>query len=344
MLEQMKNKIIRLSTVEKILYLVILPYTCIDFCLRSLTNDCRIYIGVEYIADHFYPFPQGFDIAWEIKPMANRIMNWILYKWGDAIAGFNNPVNFGIAVKFLMLCIILAVSYFFAKRVNIKYGFLLTFFSLAWVGNFCIGQSEYWAVVFSLLAIALMLSDSILQWICAGTLIPIISLFKGITGLMLIVIVCAVLLLKWGNIPNWKQWLAGTTGIAICGALWLVTCFTIWPHQISDILMSPHLARVGEYPLFDYFMSLFGYVISTMIYIPLFIVAILAAVVYLIYSGKFGGWYTAAFVAMWATTFVIVLCQGEFFIYQYYCMTVPALITIILWERIPKRVKKADKT
>ena len=56
-----------------ILYFMVIPYVAISFCLTRLTNDSRIFLGVEAIADNYYSLPYGFDAAYEVKPVGNRI-------------------------------------------------------------------------------------------------------------------------------------------------------------------------------------------------------------------------------------------------------------------------------
>jgi hypothetical protein len=313
-----------------ILYYILFPVTCVSYTLAQLTNDIRIYVGVEHIADAYYPFPQGIDLAYEIKPISNRIFNFVLYKICSSL--FDNPILFGIAFKTVMLIIILLTSYYFASKIDMRYGFLLTFLSLALVGNFCIGQAEYWAVVFSLWAIAFLLTEKWYLWILAGLLAPWISLFKGITGLMLVVILCSVYLLKHKD-PDWVRYLAWFFGMTVGGFVWVGTALFLWTRQFSDIMISPHIARVGQFALWQYGLSCIGYLMWTWIWIPIILPGVFFALVYCFRAYRIGWKYLAAFLLMWLAPLFAVFCQGEFFTYQYYPLTVPALVTIVLWGK-----------
>lgn len=51
---------------------IIAAIVSFDFIRCPFTNDVAIFMGVANIADKFYPFPQGIDLAWD--------KGWVLYK------------------------------------------------------------------------------------------------------------------------------------------------------------------------------------------------------------------------------------------------------------------------
>ena len=315
---------------QKLFYYLMFPIISISYILTPLTNDARIYLGVEYIADKFYPYPYGWDIAWEIKPMANRLMAWVMYKIASSVVPFENAVLFGAVVKLIALCIITAVIWYFAKTVGGRWTFPLTFIAFTCIGNFVILQAEYWALIWSLLAIALLLHDNENYHALAGALFIVIALFKGITGLLCIPILCAVLLLK----PGVRLYLADLF-FGFCGALgtFLLLCLTVWHYALPDMLMSAQVARVGEFPYWMYFMSLIAYLFSAVFYIPLVSVGCLAGLVYILRKGYTDIRTALLCLLMWVVPFAIIYIQGEFFVYHYVVLTLPTLITLILWNR-----------
>ena len=316
---------------DTFLYYLILPLVSLSYILVPLTNDARIYIGVEYIADTFYPFPYGFDIAWEIKPIANRVLNWALYKLATLFVSFDNTIFFGMVVKLISLCIIAVVCYYFATKINIRYGFALTFLSFTAISNIVILQAEFWAVLVSLLAVALLLSDSRYCHMLAGILFVVIGLFKGITCLMFIPILCAVYLLNPLSELYYKHLLAGFT--AACIAFLLADKF-LFTHMLSDMLMSAAIARVGQHSPIDYFMSMNFYIVAALVYIPVLIIACFIAVIYFMHCLTRSLKLSILFATMWCVSLSIVFAQGEFFVYQYFVLVLPALVTFVLWERM----------
>ena len=81
------------------------------FCIIPLTNDARIYLGVEHIAANYYPFPQGIDLAWEIKPIFNRVINFVLYKIATLFVPFED--------HFLFLLFMMDIFSYMNSAVNI---------------------------------------------------------------------------------------------------------------------------------------------------------------------------------------------------------------------------------
>src|SRR5512138_3922360 len=108
---------------KRLFYFILFPLISLSYILVPITNDGRIYIAVEYIADTFYQFPYGFDLAWEIKPMANRLMAWVLYKLATMVVPFTDMVAFGVAVKFFALCFVVAGLWYFSRAVGGKWAF-----------------------------------------------------------------------------------------------------------------------------------------------------------------------------------------------------------------------------
>jgi hypothetical protein len=48
-----------------------------------------------------------------------------------------------------------------------------------------------------------------------------------------------------------------------------------------------------------------------------------------------------AFILLWLVPLLMIYAQGEFFVYHYFVLTLPALVTLILWNRT--RIKKEVK-
>ena len=185
--------------------------------------------------------------------------------------------------------------------------------------------------MFAILTLAFLLTDNEHLQVVAGAMFVIIGLFKGITALMFLPVLCAALLLRSHTRLYWLDlvggWLAAVVAFFALNA-------TIWPHMLSDMLMSAQVARVGMYPWYLYLLSNVGYLLPACYYIPLLGVSLFLGLLiglrYLAIDTKQG----ALFAAMWAVPFGIVFMQGEFFIYQYYVLMFPAIVTLVLWGRL----------
>jgi hypothetical protein len=325
---------------DAILYFIILPVTSISFILTPLTNDSRIFIGAAAIADRFYPLPYGLDAAYEVKPIGNRIINWVLYKIGNTVVPFvtNDYTHFGYVVKAAVLIFLVLCCWYVARRIKFPYAFPLLFMALACEANFGLMMSEWFAVILSLVAVAFCFEENKNWVIVAGALCLYIALLKSITALMVIPILCAIILL--GGSIDWKRFVGGylTAGFAF-----LALCLTVWPFSIGDMLMSRLIAHVGMYDLTT-LLSWFWFTqgrsnLPTVLayYVPALLVGFVAAIFLIsFYYFKRDKFPLLVFIGMWVIPIGIVFAQSEFIIYHYIVMVLPAIVSIALFSRNSK--------
>lgn len=333
----MNGKAVLDKAISFILYFVCMPFVAVSFCLTPLTNDTRIFIAVEAIADKYYSLPYGWDAAYEVKPIGNRIVNWVLYKAADFFVPFteNHYAEFGIAVKATALLILVVCLWYVSKRIQFPYSFPFLFIAFAGQANFGIMMSEWFASLFALVAIAMCLEKNKPFMIPAGALCLGIALLKSITVLMVFPIICAVYLL--GGSIEWKRFGAGYVA---AGLTFLVACLTIWPYSIADMLMSRLVAHVGMYDpvtLLQWFWRTQDrsfLPITLAYYIPVILIGMVVGVVIVLrYYANNDRARTLLFAAMWLVPILIVLIQSEFIIYHYIVLMVPAIISVVLFAK-----------
>lgn len=315
------------GTFLHLFWFVLFPFTCISYCLTPLTHDAQTFIGVERIADIYYPMPQGLDLAWEIKPIMNRFANWVLYKWGALTVGFDS-MWFPVAVKALSLALVLVVCWYFSRKVSHWYTFPLVFTALTCIAPINILQAEYWAVLLSLVCIGLLVDDCWYHPIIAGFLFVVIGMFKGVTVLMVIPVLCAVYLLE--HVDLTERFGGLYLGVMAGIGMFSVLSLTIWTHMVPDMLMSAQVAHVG---FFSWWYVLTSALIWTAYYLPSTPLALFALLPALFLLLRLRWRDATAFAAMWLAPFAMVLIQGEFMIYHYFPMTIPAIVTLVVWER-----------
>jgi hypothetical protein len=320
---------------DALLYFIILPFTAISFVLTPLTNDTRIFLGAEAIADTYYKLPYGWDAAYEVKPIGNRILNWVLYKVANAFVPFtsNDYTHFGWAVKITALIILVLCCWYISRKIKFPYALPFLFMAFACQGNFGILMSEWFAVLFSLVAVALCFEENRNWQYVAGALCLCVALLKSITVMMAIPVICAVLLL--GGTIDWKKTIAGyiTAGLAF-----FVACLTIWPYSISDMLMSRLIAHVGMY---DYHTLIQWFWLTQARsnlpevlwrYIPAIDVGIIFCVLLALYYRKKSDWKQTALLALlWVVPCAIVFIQSEFIVYHYIVILFAAIVTTAIF-------------
>lgn len=301
-----------------------------DFVRCPFTNDVAIFMGVEHIADKFYPFPQGIDLAWEAKPIGNRLINYGILKLAEVFAPFSDHTNFSIIAKVIALLVLVVIAAYVAHVTHTKYTFWIIFFSFTTVCNFCVMQAEWWAVLLSFAALACLLHKNEYAPYIAGFLFFFIGMIKGITLLLFVPVICGVSLI--GNIEQ-KAMVKVLEGFAATALVVCIAQVTIWKNMLPDLLLAPAITGMGRMDLVAQVMIFTGQSITSMFYIPILIPG-LAAVGLLIASVYFKDWKTVSvFILMWVSTMAMVFVHSEFFFYQFMVYALPAVVTIIMGLR-----------
>lgn len=329
---RLRLKIFTNKYFEYILSVILLLPVSISFILNPLTNDARIYQGVAKLTDYFGPFPANIDIAWEIKPIANRLINYILYKLGSIFANFGTS-EYEIIIKVFTLVIVFSICLYFASKFENKYIFLLAALAFLTPLNFIVLQAEWWAVLFSLLAIGLFMTEKPSNHFLAGLVITIIFLFKGITILLILPIICALYLLKPDIFNRLKYGLLGSVL-----SLGFILTLEYFPHIIPDMILSAQIAKVGYYDLPTMMNGMINNMMNAYLFIPIIIAGISAAFfIFYLYMQEMKLNKTIVFITMWLTTLMMVFIQSEFFTYHFVVLIIPSIISIIL---LPKNINR----
>jgi hypothetical protein len=310
---------------EVILSFIILIPTSLSFILNPLTNDVRIFQGVARLSDYFGSFPSNLNLSWEIKPIGNRFINYLLYKVANLFTIFGS-YEYEILIKIFGLIFVLIICYYFSTKFDIKYLFLLCCITFLTPLNFINMQSEWWASLFTLLVIGLFLSNNKYNYLIAGIGITFIFLLKGITIFLVCPIICIIYLLK----PNWFERLKiGFIGSVL--SLWFILIWDIFKDVIPDMLLSSKLAPIGYINLFDMITHLIFFTSTTYVYMPILAAGILSA--FLLFYNKMKDRdinTVIVLIIMWVSTLIMILIQSEYFVYQFFVLSIPSILTIIL--------------
>ena len=314
---------------DRFLYFLAFPIVAIGSILSPLTNDVRIFYGVEYLCWKYLPdFPSNINYFWEIKPIGSHIASYYLVVLTNAFIPFTNHFAQEVFIKtFAVLLAIVACDYFNRNVLKIRYGFLLSFFGIFCGLNLNILQLEWWAVIFSMFSCALFMSGTKWHSYIAGSLLIWVLLFKGTTGCLIISAICVVMILQ-RNI----DWIRGAVGYVVTGLAFYVASQTIWPTLISDIMISPVLSHVGEYDMFgQVYVTAVAMTISMSIYIPVIGLGLVYGAAWL--NKHRNDPRALWFIGMWLVPLIVVWIQSESFGYQYYVFVLPAIVSLVLYEK-----------
>ena len=314
---------------DKIITFILLPVVVISFIINSLSSDPQIYQGIARLTDYFGIFPQNVGNIWEVKSISNRLINYLLYKFASLFIPYSEHYLQGIIIKIVSLIIVLVICYYFSRQVKIKYSFQVSSILILSTSNVATLQAEWWAVVFTLLAIGLIMDEN--QWvhILSGFVISIVFFFKGISGMFMVTFLCIVYLFK----PDFEK-LKNITMSMLAGFIVLTSMILfspIFPNVLNDIILSSKIAPVGRFSL-DLLAANFGIKsFVSLIDLPFLLMGLLfGAYLYICYMRNKEFKTVAVFVLMWLTCIFMVLVQSEFFTYHYVVLVIPTIITILL--------------
>ena len=306
-----------------------LPVVAIGAILSPLTNDVRIFYGVEYLDwKYIADFPSNINYFFEIKPIMNHCISYFLVVVTNFLIPFENHFAQEILIKTIAVAFAIFACWIFSRNVlKIKYGFLLCFFGTMCVLNVNTLQAEWWSLFLVMIATALLVEEN--KWLhyVSGILLMLAFLTKGTTVSLVISGICALIVL------NYKvDWVRVTTGFIATGGLFLLANFTIWKTLVSDIILAPQLSHVFEYSMTGQAIAIVvATIIAVSIYIPCAGIGGTYGLVWLKSHLKDPRVY--AFLSMWCIVFFITWVQNESFAYQFYPLVLPAIVSLVLFEK-----------
>jgi hypothetical protein len=324
---------------DKFLYFFAFPIVAIGSILSPLTNDVRIFTGVEYLCMKYLPnFPSNINGFWEIKPIGNHIINYALVWFATLFVPFQNHFAQEIIFKIIAVAVAVFACWYFNRNIlKIKYGEILSFFALFCSLNLNTLQAEWWAVVTTMVACALFVENKNWLHYIAGALLIWVLLFKGTTGALIISTICVIMIIQ-RNI----DYIRGGVGFIIMGLTFYAAHLLFWPTLISDILIAPTLSHVGEYAwLGQVYVTGVALAISMSIYIPIVGIGLVYGIAWL---NKHRRDPRALWlVGCWLSPLIVVWLQSESFGYQYFVFVLPAIVSLVLYEKETPKERPGKK-
>ena len=319
-----------------VLSLITLPAVIYSYLKVIFFNDLYILLGSAVSADGFGFFPSNIDIAWETRPIGNRLLFYVLYKIGSPWYG--DDFAFRMAVKVAVAVCILIICWYFALQVNKyistpnKYAvFLLTALSLFTLHLIILLTTEFFAVLFALLTIALLLDTKKYTPYLAGCLMFFIITLKFVTVVFIPMAIIAWILLS-NDINKPKIYRSVVGFICYCVAF-IVMCGVWFKNFIPDLFLALMLhGRVSSVSLTTNLYQSFISGIDIWVVIPVLsvggITGVLVLYDYLTTNKKTFG---LLFISMWLCTGISLVIQAEWVTYHYTGLVLPSIISVILF-------------
>ena len=312
------------------------PILCVGSILSPLTNDVRIFYGVEYLDWKYIPdFPSNINYFFEIKPIMNHVINYFLVVITNLFIPFSNHFAQEILIKFICVAAVIFASWIFARNVlKIRYSFLLCFASLLMCLNVNIAQSEWWGIILAMVSCALFMEVKNYWHYLAGALLILVLLVKGTTGCLIISAICVVLIFQKSI-----DWVRGGIGFIVTGFLFFVASQTIWLTMLSDIWLAPILSHVGEYDMIAHIgVTVIATTIAMSIYIPIVGIGTIYSAIWI--KNHIHEKESKLLILSFFISLCVVWGQGESFAYQYFIFVLPAVAGLVLYERDTPKEKK----
>ena len=311
-----------------ILFLLPIPFVALSYILVPFTNDVRIYNGVARLVDYYGSFPGSLDAAWEMKPLGNRLIHYLLYKIVTPLTDFGSPL-YPVLVKSICVGIALVCCWYFAtsfKKDTIPI-FSVTALAVLTPMNFVLMQAEWFAVLVALVCVGLLYRDTLTVYTLSGILMFFMFLLKGISGLLIIPVLCFLYIVTDNPYVFFERAAYAVLGFFLSAVAFFALCLTVLPHAIPDMLMAAALARVGQYSVVTYLNTLFNELVTIPLYIPAMFFTLVIGL-YLLLTVKLPRDKFAALLLMWLVPVAVVLAQAEFFVYHYYVLALPGILSV----------------
>lgn len=329
-----------------ILTIITLPITIYSYLMVVFSDDIHVYFGVAKIADYFGSFPSNIDLAWESKPLLNRMIFYGLYKIFAPLQ--DNELLFQIGTKAAVAVVILCVCAYLAREVckkcehlNAYAVFLILALSLFTLHVFCIMECEFFAIIGSFLVLAMLMSESRWANMAAGVVMVGVFLLKGLTGIMIPIILISWCLLD--KTDKWNKSIYAIKGIVGAAVVFAASCILWFPNFIPDNLVWFSMVKPNGLSLVDRTYQLVKGSLTILWFVPILCMGLIAFV-YVVWDYIKSKEYTLAAIlaATWVLALSLTYIQSEFFIYHYSLWVFPAVISILLF--LSARYGKSDIT
>jgi hypothetical protein len=329
------------EVVERGLYALLafsaLTLAIFSYFKLSYLNDVYTFFGSAMLADGFGAFPSNIDMAWETRPVIHRILYYIIFKISECTYG--DFELFALLTKTIIAIMVLVTCWYFACGVNRYYKtnphkyatVLIASLSLFTLHLLLVNVTEFFAVLFTILLIGLLLSENKYAHIAAGFVILFIILLKIVTIIYVLLAILAWVLIT--QELNKNKLIRCGVGVGAATILFAVLCILWFKNFIPDTLLMLELHNPGagvSILIKLYFM--FRTVLSSWWFIPISTVGIILGIIVIYEYVKSGQKTNAALlITLWILSYSQVYIQAEWSIIHCAGVIIPSITTIILF-------------
>lgn len=321
-----------------LLAVVTLPAVIYSYLKVVFNDDTHIFFGVARLADTMGSFPSNVDMGWSTHPVGLRSVYYLLYKLTEPLYG--NEFALQITSKALVGVVVILVAYYFAKQVkqklpvlNVYAVFLITALSFFTLHIMFLMEAEFFACILTVLAIALLLSDSRKANILAGGVMVAVILMKIVTVVYIPVIIAAWILIT-GYYKSEKLFNC-FFGFEVASAAFVVACLLWFKNVVPDTLMMLSLHDPSGHGMATRMYMMVIQSLGVSWFIPILLAGVVTGVIVFYdlikYSNRF---HQCLFIIMWISPLSLVFIQSEFFLYHYMGLIIPSVVSILIFMTV----------
>lgn len=334
---------------KKILVCTALFFLCIgvlySFVTTPYSQDVKVFFAAANQVK--YQPSQGLDAiqsSWEIKGFGNRILFYLLYRAGDAAAGFTNKIAFertALLFYSAFALVIMAVSAYlvpFEKKNKLLFFFLM-FFAVFTGSIAMIMQTEMTCILLCFLMFALFMHGEKWSVILAGIVGSLVFFIKSICLLMIPAVYISTLFFKDKLKDPEKNYRLSVLSFVIAEVLLLMFVVFRYPGELvsmkeSAIFEKTMLSENSDIGMITILEKLFAEGNHSLIGVPVLLAGMIAAVVFLCRKNEIQQKkLLIPFILMWLFPLDIILISNTYYQYQFFLLTYPAIITIAVLIR-----------
>lgn len=308
------------------------------YIVTPLGWDIRVMMSSAYLADNYFGGGiNGIYHSWELKPIGNRLIIYIIYKLAILFSSFRDKIRFEMNVKLIWLIVItyfISLTWLLTRKLftrifkpissNIYLLILLVPFIFS-AYNITL-QAEETALLLSLFSFGLILSKNKVLIIIAGFFSTIIFWIKGISIFFLLQTLY-ILYLYRNNFRNEINIYVKSLIIFLLLTLSLI--YFLFPLELVGLYNSYLFQSQDNFRFLTALLlsikNYFYVLPDNIIYIPAIGILVLLIANYL-QQKKYKSLLNL--LIMWLLGFIPVLIQNLYFNYHYLFLVIPAFYTL----------------
>lgn len=282
--------------------------------------------------------------SWETRGIGNRLLMYTIYRLANATVGYENSIAFETVSKAfyaLLITIIIALSTRFIsndRKAQIKIFFttMISFFATFTAVQM---QAEMTCVAIGIFVAACVIYNKKWSLILAGVAGALLLFFKSIFVLMFFVALFAAALYDAKKEIKIKSYLTSVVSFFITEFFLVWAVKIIYPQEFKDMLAVSEFqetlfslgSNVNPVSMLYRFT---GYFIQSSIAIPVIFLGLICAIILIVHwAHERQGVQIALLIFCWIIPVDMILVSNKYFIYHYFCLVLPSIISVIMLMR-----------